>query len=200
MNRSANFVKTTLIGGFIFLLPFVLVIAIVGKAIKIVRVGTDPIFHLLPVETIAGIRLVNILAFLLVLLICFIAGLIAKSRAGRRSFGWLDTTLLTFLPGYYFFKAFTGNFDSDDKHKHLNPVLVRLEDISQIGFEIEKLSNGRVVVFIPESPGNMSGSVVYINEDRVDNLDMDFTTAFRLLRVLGKGSDKYTTINKKSFS
>src|SRR5262245_57134541 len=57
MKISFNFIKTTLLGGVIFLLPIVILATVFDKAIKIVRMLADPLNKLLPVETIGGIAL-----------------------------------------------------------------------------------------------------------------------------------------------
>lgn len=190
MRKGIDFIKTTIIGGLIFLIPFVLIVIIVGKAVQIMRGILEPLHSLIPIESIAGVRLIILLAILLLILMCFIAGLIARSSAGKRSFGWLDSRLITLIPGYSFLKGFTGYIDKDEKKKQLQPVLVKFDDVSQLGFEIERLNNGTVAVFLPDSPDNRSGTVVYMTEDRVEMLDINFTTAYRILRSLGYGSGK----------
>ena len=36
--------------------------------------------------------------------------------------------------------------------KNMQPVLVRFDDNSQLGFEIERLDNGQVVIYLPGAP------------------------------------------------
>lgn len=191
MHKNIDFIKTTLIGGLIFLIPFVLVVAVIGKAVQIMRGIAGPLQNLIPIESIAGIRFINLIAIMLVVLICFIAGLIARSSAGKRSFSWIDTKLITLIPGYSLIKGLTGSIEKDKEKNQLKPVLVKFDDVSQLGFEIQRLNNGTVAVFLPDSPDARTGTVVYLTNDRVELLDIDFTTAFRILRGLGHGSDKF---------
>lgn len=191
MHKSLDFIKTTIIGGLIFLIPFVLVVVVVGKAVQIMRGIAGPLQNLISINSIAGISLINLIAIILVILICFIAGLLARSSAGKRSFVWVDSRLITLIPGYSLIKGFTGSIEKDKEKNQLKPVLVKFDDVSQLGFEIQRLNNGTVAVFLPDSPDARTGTVVYITNDRVELLDIDFSTAFRILRSLGHGSDKF---------
>ena len=55
----ANFFKTTIIGGLIFLIPIVVLSVILGKALKIMMVVAEPLDKLIPIESIGGVALVT---------------------------------------------------------------------------------------------------------------------------------------------
>ena len=190
MNRKLGFLKPTLIGGLIFLIPFVVIVAVIGKALTVMVIFAEPFAKLLPFETVAGIAIVNILELLALILICFFAGLLADSSLGRRAFTWLDVKLMAMIPGYAFVKGLAGSIEQENEKKGLLPVLVKLDDQAQVGFEIERLANGLVVVFLPSSPDVWSGAVVYIMEERIEMLDADFATVSKTLRTLGRGSNQ----------
>jgi uncharacterized membrane protein len=73
-----HFIKTTILGGLLFLVPVVILIFIIKKAHESVSIITGPVLANLPVGTIAGIAIVDLLTIAVVLLICFLAGLWAK--------------------------------------------------------------------------------------------------------------------------
>lgn len=191
MNKHAGFIKTTLIGGLIFLIPFVVVISVLGKAVSTMIVVAKPLVKTIPLDSIGGIAVINILAVLLVVLLCFLAGLLARSSAGKRSFMWIDSKLIMMIPGYSFIKGFTGTLESDESQKIMKPVLAKLDDQTLLGFEIERLSDGQVVVFLPGSPDTTSGTVAYMTEDRIERVDIDFTATYKILRTLGRGSERF---------
>ena len=188
MDKRASFLKTTLIGGLIFLIPFVILVAVIGKALKVMILFAKPLAQMLPFEAVAGIAVINILAFLVMILLCFFAGLLARSATGRLAFKWLDLKLMAMVPGYAFVKGFTSSIEEDEEKKILIPVLIRLDDQAQVGFEVERLDNGLVAVYLPGSPDTWSGVVAYLTEDRVEVLNVDFATASKTLRTLGRGS------------
>jgi len=67
--------------------------------------------------------------------------------------------------------------------------LVRFDDNTQIGFEVERLDGGNVVIYLPGAPNPWSGSVVYFEADRVTPLGITAAEAFGSLRKLGRGSN-----------
>ena len=188
MNNKIGFLKTTLIGGLIFLIPFVVIVAILGKAINIMIVFAKPLEKLVPFETIGGIAVINILAFLVMVLLCFLAGLFSRSKPGKRAFNTIDAKLLALIPGYAFVKGFAGTIKKDDEQSVLAPVYVKLDDQTLMGLEVERMGNGLVAVFLPSSPDTWSGTVAYMEEERVERLEVDFATASKILRTLGRGS------------
>ncbi len=191
MDKHVGFLKTTIIGGLIFLIPFVLIVSVLGKAIKTMIVVARPLEKMIPLESIGGIAVIHILAILLLVFVCFLAGLFARSSTGKRAFDWLDSKLIMMIPGYSFIKGFAGTIEKDESKTVMIPVLAKLDDQTLLGFEIERLSDGQVVVFLPGSPDTTSGTVAYMTEDRVQRLDIDFAATYKILRTLGRGSEQF---------
>jgi uncharacterized membrane protein len=186
-----QFFKTTLIGGLVFLVPVVIILAVFGKAFTIMVAVSKPLSVLLPVENVGGVALVNILALLGVGLVCFIAGMVAKSPLAKKVYQSLDHSLLA-IPGYAFIKGFTDSIKANEKEaQSFTPVLARFDDNAQIGFEIERLGNGQVVVYLPGAPNPWSGSIVYITNDRVTELDLSVSQTIGNIRHLGRGSAQF---------
>ena len=175
-----------MVGGFVFLIPLVLLIIILSKAVELMRLVAAPLTGLLPGEPL-GVGLVNLLAAILVVGICFSAGLAARSRLGRSTFRLVDSKLLMLFPGYAFARGLMGPADSDGGDV-LKPVVARLDDASIVGFEVERTEGGFVVVYLPGAPNPWSGSIQYFCEERISPLDMSVADVVKLHRRLGRGS------------
>ena len=89
MNSLLIFIRTTLTGGVIFLLPFVLLIIILTKAFMILGVLADPISQQLP-RTILGMDGSKIIVLFLLVIICFFSGLLFRSTKVRSWVGSLE--------------------------------------------------------------------------------------------------------------
>ena len=187
-----NFIRTTIIGGIIFLIPIVIIVAILGKAFKIMLQITQPLSKMIPIEAVGGIAFVNILAVLAILVFSLIAGMIAKSKLGQIAFDAIDAKLLIFIPGYADIKSMTESaLDEEQTDNPLKPILAKFDDQFQLAFEVERTGNGLVVVYLPGAPDPKSGNVVYLNENRVEPLDVNFKTISGSLNLLGKGSGSF---------
>ena len=180
-------IKTTLIGGIMFLIPLVFVVVIIGKAFQILKVVAMPIGRLITIESVAGIAVVEILTVAIMVLLCLIFGLFARSQWCRSLYKKLDAALLHLIPGYRWIRGMTGISD-EDAEALLKPVLVRFDDQSQIGFEVDRTDAGLVVVYLPGAPDVRSGSVSYVLADRIEPVDAEFKTVVKNLKHLGRGS------------
>jgi hypothetical protein len=96
---------------------------------------------------------------------------------------------LLFFPGYSYLKSLTSPFTDDrDEAKVLKPIIAKLDDQSQLAFEVEQADDGTVVVYVPGAPDSRSGNVVYLTPDRVEPLDITFGELTKSLRQFGRGS------------
>ena len=140
-----------------------------------------------------GIALVNILAALTIVLVCFLAGMVAQSARGKRIFQTLETVLLEGIPGYAFVKGITDGVVSSDKAAEgFLPVLAKFDDSVKLGFAVEQLEKGKVVIYLPGAPNPWSGSVVYMDKSRITRIDATAPELLRVMRKLGRGSKRYT--------
>jgi uncharacterized membrane protein len=183
-------IRTTLIGGIIFLIPIAILIAVIGQGLKIAGVIAKPVAAVLPVSMIGGVAVAHVLAILLLLLICFGAGLLARVALARKAVGALEANVLSRLPAYALLKTKTQSMLSPEDIEGMSVVVMRFDDAWQIGFEIERIQGGKVALFLPGSPDPWSGSICLAEEDRVTPLDLSVAAAAKMVRRLGRGANE----------
>ena len=188
LKRSIRPLRDTFVGGALFLVPIGVAIFVLARIFKIVIDIITPVIAVLPVETVGGIALVNIAAVLLMVLVCMFAGKAARSRIGKRLSRGMEEKIHFIFPRYSFVKSMAGAMAGADHTIELDPIIVRLDDSSQIAFEVERLSSGGIVVYLPGAPDPWSGSVVLVTEDRVSPLNREFTDVIRTLKQAGRGT------------
>ena len=183
-----RFLKTTVLGGILFLVPIIIFIAIIGKALQITNKLAIPIAGLLGVDAIAGIAVAQLLAIGILVLICFIAGLAAKTPRAKKFVKSLEVNVLEKIPAYELLKAKTQSALNFEDAESMSPVMARFDDSWQLAFEIERIEDGHVVIFLPGAPDPWSGSVSVVTEDRITPLDLKVKSVVNLMKRLGKGS------------
>ena len=188
MKGRVRFLKTTVIGGIVFLVPLIIAVAIIGKAFEIMKRVADPLSSLAPVDSVGDVAIVNLIAFMLIVLICFLAGLAARTESAGKLVRSLESHILSHIPVYAFVKGMTESLAGTEDGKGMKPVLVRLDDYSQVAFEIERVEGGNAVVYLPGAPNPWSGSVCVMTEDRVQPIDATVMSAVQNIRHLGRGS------------
>ena len=176
-------------GGIIFLVPIAIFIAVIGKGLEFTGAIARPVADVLPVNMIGGVAVAHVLAILLLLLICFLAGLLARAAIARKAVDALEANVLSRVPAYALLKTKTQSMLSPEDIEGMSPVVVRFDDSWQIAFEIERVQDGKVALFLPGSPDAWSGSVCVVDEDRVTPLDLPVAAVAKMAKQLGKGAN-----------
>jgi uncharacterized membrane protein len=191
---AIQFVLTTVIGGLIFLVPLVFLVFIMGEAIGFMMIIAEPMADWLPIDTIEGVALANLLAVLAVILVCFIAGLFARHSMASGFVTILESKLLVKIPGYSIVKGIKSNFDASETER-MKPIAVQLGSAERIAVEIEKLSDGRSMVYIPSAPSPWSGVTQILPADQITYLEIPITKVLELTEKYGHGVE--TILQKK---
>ena len=191
MKSIWQFIKTTVIGGLLFLVPVVILIVVLGQAFGLMLQVAEPLGELIPIDNIGDIALVNILVVVLILIVCFIAGLFATRSVFTRFQDFIETKLLMKIPGYSMIKGVTHSIKtSEEASENFIPVRVKIADFEQLGFEIERIGENTVVVFLPGAPNPWAGQIVYTRPDKITALPISVPDALGLMEQLGMGSEK----------
>ena len=93
------------------------------------------------------------------------------------------------IPGYTLVKGLKGGLDKDETHP-LKPVVLTLGTAERIGFEVQKLPDGRSMVFFPSVPNPFSGITQILPADQVTYLDVSIANVIDLSENYGFGVDE----------
>ncbi|MEZ5462893.1 DUF502 domain-containing protein [Dokdonella sp.] len=197
MNGLLKFLRTTIIGGLLFLVPVVLLIVILEKGFVIARRLIKPVVTHLPDVPMFGVPGDTIVAILCLVVLSIIAGIIARTSGAQRLVGWIETVILSRMPGYTMYRGMVGDMtqgmSSLERSSTAHAVLVRIEDAWQIGFVTDTLKNGDLAVFVPGAPSPLSGSLFFMPKDRVRESGLTVQDATAMLRRIGIGSGERLT-------
>lgn len=184
-----EFLKTTIIGGLLFLLPVALILIVLGYAMRLAGTVAEGISKFLRVDEAIGAGEVTALAVLVLVIISFAAGLIARTKGGKRIIRWSENSLLGGLPQYQLVKSMAEGLAQVESADSVSPILVSIEGGWQIGYLLEPLENGWFTVFLPQAPTPMSGNVMYMPADRIRSLEITMVQAMAIVKRMGVGSE-----------
>ena len=185
-----HFLRATLVGGVLFLLPLGVVLVVFDRLVALVAPVAQTLHDTLfpQARTDAGALTVSLA---LLALIAFSAGLVARSGWGRAVFQKLEDRLLLRVPVYALLRdtlqSIAGSADQIAQSRNGGVVLVRLDDQILIGIVKERLSNGTSVVFLPGAPSALSGTIALVDDDRLAPTEMTVADVFARMRALGTG-------------
>jgi uncharacterized membrane protein len=198
--------KTTVLGGVIFLLPFAIIVFLIGEIAQFIYSVAAHFERAVPDWSVGGISLAVVLATLILLLLCYVAGLAARWSFGRRFSEKLERNLLLLFPRYAIWKSHLATNVGAEHGGDIfqfQPVLVTFDEVARVGFEIERsgalpektsaaqvkpAADVTVTVYLPGSPDPWNGHVVHVAADRVKPLSVNFSEAAALCESMGRGS------------
>jgi uncharacterized membrane protein len=189
MKGPSGFVRTTVLGGVFYLVPIIVLVAVIGKALGITERLVTPLARLFPLHGPLSFFSERVLAIVVIVLFCFLAGLISRTARGKSFTRWLETNVLSLVPGYALVKSLSDSMSGAGGESGGEAVLARIEDAWQVGLLVERLDNGHVAVFVPGAPTVSSGSVYFMTEDRIKPLGIPVSAAFRCVQRIGQGSN-----------
>jgi uncharacterized membrane protein len=187
MKALGEFLKTTLIGGLLIVVPMYFTLLLLGKALKGIVALLAPIVALLP-ERVHHFE--QILAILLVVLVCFVLGLIARTGLGRRAIEVFERRVLERLPGFAMLRSVVRRVSGSSDDAQFQPVLVEIEEALTPAFIVEELDDDRFVVLVPSVPTPAAGSLYILPRQRVHWVDVSVTEAIAVITRWGTGTSK----------
>lgn len=189
MKAALLFLRDTITGGILFLIPSVLLIVVVRKAILILTKIASPLSERMP-ELIAGLDGSRLVAIALLVAVCFVSGLTFRLARVRQGMIGLEEKLLSHLPGYSMLMAIATDTLGGNAEHNMTTVLIAEGDSWQIGYLVER-DGDLCTVFIPEAPNNNSGEIKILPSDSVKQVQVASNKAARAVRQYGKGASAW---------
>lgn len=184
MRTLLDFLKTTLIGGLLVLLPIYLSILLLLKAFAAVAALMAPLVgHLSPT-----LPYHKLLALLLIVVACFVCGILMRTSLGALLKNTLEHKVLEKIPGYELIRGLTGRIAGREEGFTFAVVLVEIEEALVPAFFIEDCDQEHCAVFVPSVPTPAAGAIYIIAKARVHPVDVPFALAVRVISKWGSGS------------
>jgi uncharacterized membrane protein len=184
MKTLTDFLRMTLVGGLLVVLPLWVSLLLLLKAIKSALAILHPIAKLLPQSLVHS----NVVALCLLVLICFTVGLLIRTRLGRSFGDWLEQHLLGHIPGFSIVRSMIRQLAGAKDEQSFEPALVELEEALVPAFIIEKHSDGQFTVFVSSSPTPMAGAIYILQPERVHPVDIPLRKAMVCVTKWGSGA------------
>jgi uncharacterized membrane protein len=169
--------------GLLILAPVYLVVLLLLKAMQSLIALVQPVARLLP-DWLPAERL---LSLLLVLALCFVVGLLARTPGGHAVRARLEHAVLEKLPGYTLLRSLTLRVAGQSEDAAWKPALAEIEDALVPAFIIEEFADGRYTVFVPSVPTPLAGAVYVLDRERVHPLKVGFGQAIKTVSQWGAG-------------
>jgi len=189
MKKPINFVKTTIVGGILVLIPVVVTIFVLSKVFNLLQGVSAVIARRIPLSKIGGVGISTLISIILLLFICFLAGILVRTRSVQTIIGWFEDHVLVYIPGYAYLKAVSTNALTSEGTTNWKPATVFIDDNEIICFVIDE-SEDYCTVFMPSAPTPSSGTVGARHKSNVRYLSLTVRETILLIKQFGKGAAK----------
>jgi uncharacterized membrane protein len=190
LDRIKSFLKTTLMGGALVVLPIVVLLIVFNWLYQFIADKIKPITYIMSETARLQEFYASIAALLLIVLSFFIVGIVLKTKIGRFAFNFFERKILTKLPLYKIIKDTTEQFVGSEKmlFKHVALVNIWGNDTRMTAFITEEHDDGSFTVFVPSGPAPTAGFIFHLPGDKVQKVNYPVDKTMKTILSLGAGS------------
>ena len=189
MERFKTFITTALIGGFAVILPVAILVVAFSFIIKVAGGLIDPFTQVLEGRYQLHRPWSDLIVLALILGLCFLVGLVVRTRYGHMLHRYIEQKFLEATPGYKMIKETTAQLMSGKQSPLSRVALVNPfnNDTLMTAFITFEHPDGSFTVFLPMAPPT-SGFVFHLKASQVHPVDVSTQEAMKTFISLGAGS------------
>lgn len=188
------FTTRAFFSGLLIVVPIYLAILLLLQSMKSVAGLVRPLALMLPEWVPAE----TALSLLLVLVLCFLIGVVVRTRMGQATRDKIERTFFERIPGYALLRSLTQQMAGKSRENIWKPALLDGDEGLLLVFIIEEFEDGRYTVFVPSVPTPLAGAVYVVERKRVHPLDVPFTDALKMVSRWGSGAGELVAVMERS--
>lgn len=191
MKKSADFIKTTTVGGLIALAPLAAIAFILWTVFSVLVDVSQALKDVLPFNPWINTLIVTVSAVVLLLVLSFALGLVLRTVVGNAIRDKADKLLGKAVPIYRMVQSLAERM-AGMKGTDFAPVEVDLygNDTRTLGVLTDTLPDNRYAVFVPMVPAATVGQLFIVPSHRVKILKVEMGEAMAAVTQFGVGTAK----------
>lgn len=193
MLRLKHFLKTSLLGGLVVILPVAILVSVSVWIFDLITGWIQPITRLVIKDTEANEFIAESFVIVLILTTCFFVGVLVRTRLGGFFYRLIETHILRLAPGYSMIKETVLQLFGSSKDSPFSSVaLAQIFCNSTLAtcFVTDTHEDGSYTVFVPTGPNPTSGLIYHLEGKHVHPVDIPVQDAMRTIISCGAGSEK----------
>lgn len=192
MKKLQTFIKTSVIGGLVVILPVAIMIFVVKWLLVFVADLIRPLTDVLLSQSHMQKILADIIIIAVLIAVCFLVGMFVKTRLGMWFLQGLESSLFKKAPGYSVIKETVVQLLGKDKSPFSTVALVQLFGSNTLvsAFVTDSHPDGSYTVFMPTGPNPTSGNIYHLEGQYVYPIDVPVEEAMRSIISCGAGSTR----------
>jgi uncharacterized membrane protein len=188
--KIKKFFKVTLLGGVMVLLPVILTFFFLRWFIDLVTGLINPLTRLLVEKSHVQKSIADILVVAIIVLVCFMVGVLIKTKLGIFIHGQIEKKILKIAPGYSLFRETIKQFLGQERAPFSSVALVRVFENSTMmtAFITDEHPDGSYTVYVPSGLNPTTGLIFHLQKEFVHQVEASVETTMRSIIGCGAGS------------
>jgi uncharacterized membrane protein len=193
MTRMKTFIRTSILGGILVILPVAISFIVFRWLFNMVTDLIAPLSEVVTKQAFLEGLLADIIVIVFLILLCFFVGVMVKTRFGRFIHENLEKRILNIAPGYSWIKETVIQFLGRTDKPFSEVVLVKPyeNDTMMTGFITDRHANGLLTVFVPTGPNPTAGFIFHLESKWVQKVNTPSETAMRSVISCGAGTQAF---------
>lgn len=192
MKRFQTFLKTTILGGVVVMLPVVIMIFVVRWMFRFIVGKIEPFTSAVMGQLLLPKFVADVFVIVLILLACFVVGMFVRTRVGTWVVGGFEDSVLKKAPGYSMVKETVVQLLGREKSPFSTVALVELFGSKTMvsAFVTDEHPDGSYTVFVPTGPNPTSGMIYHLEGEYVHRVNVPVEETMRSIISCGAGSSQ----------
>ena len=193
MDKLKLFLKTSLLGGVVVILPVAILVSVTVWVFNLITGWISPLTRLLTKDLQLNEFIAESFSIILILATCFFVGMLVRTRLGDLLYRLVETRILKLAPGYSMIKdtvlqLFGNRKDSPFSSVALAQIFCNSTLVTC--FVTDTHDDGSFTVFVPTGPNPTSGLIYHLEGKYVHPVAVPVQDAMRSVISCGAGSGK----------
>jgi uncharacterized membrane protein len=191
MDRLKGFLKTSLLGGVVVILPVAILASVMLWLFHFVTGLIAPLTRLLIKDSQLNGFAADVIVIILIVTACFFVGVLVRTRLGGFLYRVLENRILKLAPGYSMIKETVLQLFGNRESSPFSSVAVARifgNDTRVTAFITDRHADGSYTLFVPTGPNPTSGQIFHVDGKYVQPVDVPVQEAMRSIISCGAGS------------
>lgn len=191
MKRLRSFLKTSVLGGLVVILPAAILVSVSLWLFKLITNWIQPLSGILRSYSEYNELLSDIIAISLIILTCFFVGVLVRTRLGGFLYRVVEDGIFKRFPGYSMIRDTVLQIFGNREQSPFSAVaLAQVYANATLAtvFITDKHADGSYTVFMPTGPNPTSGLIFHLQGKYVHPVGIPVQDAMRSIISCGAGT------------
>ena len=191
MDRFKRFLRTSLLGGVVVILPVAILAAVSVWIFNLVTGLIEPLTRFLIKDSQLNEYAAEVIVIVLIIVSCFFVGVLVRTRLGAFLYRLIETRILKLAPGYSMIKDTVLQIFGNRKDSPFSSVAIAQifgNDTRVTAFITDTHADGSYTLFVPTGPNPTSGLIYHLDGKYVHPVNIPVQDAMRSIISCGAGS------------